>query len=199
MRIKNFLERNKSIFVIGVILGIVFVAIILFYVIKPHEETELSNVKTADQQFYKVAYENLDEENSGNNLEETGDENQPQEEKTPEMTTDEKYGILQIDYIDSGFSPRITRAALGQAVSWTNKTDKTIYFRQIKKSYPELEELIEIKPGESFNIRMTVLGIWSYEESESRNFGSIDVKEQDKMPVVEKVQSNTPESENVTE
>ena len=68
------------------------------------------------------------------------------------------------------------KALNGQLVKWTNTTDRDIYFVQKMPTYSELENPILIKSGETFEFRLYEIGMWTYEELETRHFGSIDVK-----------------------
>ena len=185
MSISKFYDRNRPIFTIATLLALVFVVLIVYYKIKPHKETTLSKVNSADEEFYKVAYED-NYQDTGLDLPEESENNQPmndgqtnENENTPapiEQTVDEKYGILEISYTTEGFSPRVTRAKLGQTAKWTNKTESPMYIHQRKSTYEEFENDVEIKPGESFSFVMSELGIWTYEERDTRKFGSIEVK-----------------------
>jgi len=184
MNIRKFYERNKPIFVIGIFMAIVFIGLIVFYGIKPREETDLSKLNETDREFYKVAYENLERDESNVNenvyVSDFNTNTSSVSEEENEMTRqqiDEKYGVLKIEYTEEGFKPRVVRAALGQEVLWTNTTNRTIYLHQRRQTYPELRDLVEIMPGDIFNFRMAVLGIWTYDENESGDFGSIEVKD----------------------
>ncbi|HOD01514.1 MAG TPA: hypothetical protein PKH50_02225 [bacterium] len=177
----NFFERNKSIFTMGLIIALIFAVILVAYRLRPGKETPLTEIgETNNQEFYKVTYEN--EENypenyseSTNGQEESGENENPEEPKE-EVNVDEIFGSIKIDYTTEGFKPKILRSYIGQNIEWTNKTDKSIYLQQIKPTYEEFKQPIEIKPNETFTFRMTQLGIWTYEESESGDFGSIEVK-----------------------
>lgn len=185
MSISKFYDRNRPIFSIAAFLALVFVGLIIYYKIKPHKETTLSKVNSTDEEFYKVAYddyyqdtglelpeesENYQPENDGQT---NGNENLPD---PSEQTVDERYGILEINYTTDGFSPRVTRAKQGQTVRWTNNTEAPITIHQRKQTYTEFSSDVEIKPGETFSIVLSELGIWTYEEKETRSFGSIEVR-----------------------
>jgi len=185
MSISKFYDRNRPIFSIAALLALVFVGLIVYYKIKPHKETTLSKVNGADEEFYKVAYDDyyqdtgleLPEEYENNQPENDGQTNGNENLPSPtEQTVDERYGILEISYTTDGFSPRVTRARQGQTAKWTNNTDAAILIHQRKQTYTEFSSDVEIKPGETFSIVLSELGIWTYEEKETRNFGSIEVK-----------------------
>ena len=173
MKIGAFFERNKPIFVIGIIMLIVFAIIIVSSILMPKKETGYTEINEADKEFYKVAYEDLDQDQ----FEETEEENEKKVEPAePEINMDEIFGVLQVDYTDEGFIPRVTRIRVGQNVNWTNKTENTIYLKQIKPYYKEFEESLSIRPNESFKFKMTEVGTWTYEETESGDWGSIEAK-----------------------
>lgn len=198
MSISRFFDRNRPIFTIGALMAMVFIAIIILYKFKPKQETKLKEVNEMDQQFYRVAYEEPEPENEASQYMDA--ENQPtdkdvnEQDENSQINIDEEYGVLQINFTENGFEPRINTAVLGQMVSWTNNTDKTIYFKQRKPTYPELKDPIEIKSGESFNFRMTDLGIWTYEEGDSKEFGSVEVKETRIIPPTKNKETETVES-----
>lgn len=180
MSISNFYDRNKPIFAIAVVLALIFIGLIAYYKIKPHVETQMTQINTSDEELYKITYEDTEQ----GNLQENGNgvytdysnNGSGSEPSAIQESVDDKFGILEISYTSEGFSPRVTRAKIGQSARWTNNTDAPIYIHQRKPTYPELETDTEIKPGESFSFVMSELGIWTYEERETKHFGSIEVK-----------------------
>lgn len=171
MKIAGFIERNKPIFIIGVLMAAIFAIIIISSALAPKKETGFREVDEIDREFYRVAYENQEE------MEQEEQEIQvPEEQKDPEINMDEVFGVEEIIYTDEGFSPRTFRVYIGQNVNWTNKTDRTISIKQIKPTYDVFSEPVEIKPNESFKFPMTVRGIWTYNEVESKDWGSIDAR-----------------------
>ena len=65
-------------------------------------------------------------------------------------------------------------------------------------TYKELLDPIEIKPGESFTFRVTELGLWNYEETISKDYGEIEVKDPKNVPEPvksETLEEQTPETE----
>ena len=171
----EFFERNKSIFMMGLIIAVVFAIILVAYRMRPGKETQLTKIDEADEEFYKVIYENTEnyQENEDALNEEGKDTNVEKEE---EVNVDEIFGKIKIDYTNEGFEPKIFRCYIGQTIEWTNKTDRVIYLQQIKPTYEEFKQPVEIKPNETFTFKMTQLGIWTYEEANSEDFGSIEVR-----------------------
>ncbi len=165
--IKNFIERNKPIFTIGVVTLLLFVAIIVFYRFKSHTETKLN--KIGNESTFNV----VEEEKA--NMQDDGQYSETQPAVSIEQSIDEKAGILEIEYTSTGFKPETARAIQGQAVRWTNKTDKTIYLKQKTPTYTDLTQPVQIEPEQSFSYRLNQDGTWNYEEELSRNFASIVV------------------------
>ncbi len=171
MKITGFIERNKPIFVIGVLMATIFGVIIISSRLAPKKETGFKEVNEMDREFYKVAYENQEE------MEQEEQESQiPEEQKEPEINMDEIFGVVEISYTEEGFIPRVLRVRVGQNVNWTNKTERTISIKQIKPTYDVFTEPVEIKPNESFKFPMTVLGIWTYNEVETEDWGSVEAR-----------------------
>lgn len=163
----------------------IFGVIIISSTLSPKKETGFKEVNEMDREFYKVAYEGQEEMEQ--------QENQvPEKPKEPEINMDEIFGVVQIDYTEEGFKPRVLRAYVDQNINWTNKTDKTIYLKQIKPTYDVFSEPVEIKPNESFKFPMTVLGIWTYNEVESEAWGSIDARPLPKKLPDPKAKTETP-------
>ena len=176
---KSFFERNKPVFMIGLLISLIFIGIIIFYKVKPHKETGMSAVK--DETLYKV----IDEEQKNYEENINGETQITQEQTTDQKSTsntlqqeeiDKKYGVKEVSFTDKGFIPRVFTIYLGQKIKWTNNTNNVIYFEQIKKTYDDLYNLVEIKPGESTSHKMTELGIWTYREKNSQQWGSADVR-----------------------
>lgn len=194
MKIGAFFERNKPIFIIGLIMFFIFAVIIVSSILIPKEETEYNEIEEADKEFYKVAYEDLGQ----GEFEETDEEGEKKEEPVePEINMDEIFGILQVEYTDKGFNPSITRIKIGQSVNWTNKTEKIIYLKQIKPYYKEFEEPLSIKPNESFQFKMTELGVWTYEEVESGDWASIETRPLPSVIPEPKTKIETPATEDI--
>lgn len=161
---KEFFERNKSIFLIGSITLILFVILIIVALKRNHQEPGLKKIEDSSYQFQ------FDDEETNNNVGETKETTQA----TTSMPGDD---VLEISYTEKGFSPMNTKAEKNQWVRWTNKTDKDIYLVQKTKVYQELNEPVLIKAHSSFEYKLTKDRLWTYEEKETRSFGSIYVME----------------------
>ncbi|MFZ2664377.1 MAG: hypothetical protein WAX66_03375 [Patescibacteria group bacterium] len=165
--IKNLAERNKPIFAIGLITLTIFIVIIICYRVNPRKETELTRI--GNESNFNVISE-----------EEKEIEGAVQPEGTEpgisiEQSLDETVGILEIEFTQTGFVPKTSRAVQGQAVRWTNKTDKDIFLKQRTSTYTELKEPIRIAPEESFSYRLSEQEDWHYEEDLSKYFGTVEV------------------------
>ena len=101
--IKNFIERNKPIFTIGIATLILFVGIIIYYRLKPHKETGLT--KVGNESTFNV----VEEENA--NTQDLSQVAETQPSVSIEQSLDEKVGILDIEFKAIMFSFRaVTRA-----------------------------------------------------------------------------------------
>lgn len=172
--IKNLAERNKPIFTIGLATLILFIGIIIFYRVKPHKETSLTRIGN-ESSFNVTSEEENGLEDSSNTSFSTDQETENEPFKSATQSIDEEVGILEIEFTSNGFTPKTTRAVQGQAVRWTNKTDKAIFLKQKTSTYEELKESIKIDPEQSFSYRLTQYGTWHYEEDLSKHFGTINV------------------------
>lgn len=89
------------------------------------------------------------------------------------LAIDNKYGIIEIEYIPGGFAPNNVKAIQGQLVRWINKTDKDIRIQQIIYLYDELSVPVVIAPGATFEVRLTKDKLWTYKETTNANYASI--------------------------
>lgn len=88
--------------------------------------------------------------------------------------------VLEITYtLEGGFLPRGPTAFMGQKVRWTNKSNQDITIAQYIHKFPEFEEGLTIKPGESFEFLLTDSKLWTYREKNTGAYGSIFIKTQD--------------------
>jgi plastocyanin len=169
-KIVSFIERNKPIFMIGILLTAVFSILVIAYRLRPGRETELRKLNESEALRYKIQ-EDSDQKDGED------EEQHKSAEEEQHIDIDKTFGIVKVSYTkERGFSPMITRVYQGQKVTWTNNAEETIYLRQRKPTYSDLANDVEIHPGASFEFQMTELGIWTYKERDSKHEGSIDVK-----------------------
>jgi protein-disulfide isomerase len=86
---------------------------------------------------------------------------------------DNKYGVIEIDYIEQGFVPNNVKAVQGQLVRWTNKTKSPIKMQQIISLYDELSTPLTIDAGATFELRLTKDKLWTYKEMNHAHYASI--------------------------
>lgn len=168
---KAFFERNKPVFTIGLITFVVFLGLIFFYALKSH------NKLTGLQKIESESPYNVTEEEIAQDLETKQVSETAQLKAQRETATDASLGVINVEFTDFGWVPKFVDAAKDQKVVWTNKTGKEIFFRQRTPAYNDLTELIRIDPGKSFEFRMSVVGDWNYDESQSNDFATVRVFE----------------------
>lgn len=176
--IKNFIERNKSIFAIGFVTFVIFMAIIVIsevrrlkgagenpILIKVEESTESAGsegITTFEEVYLVGEAEDVPVESSGSS---------PEDEMYKEL--DRKYKTMRIEYNTNGFVPTNAKAILGQKVKWVNNTNWEMKIRQKAAFFKEFETPVVIPAGGEYTFRLTKEGMWSYEEVVSKSFGSI--------------------------
>jgi hypothetical protein len=173
---KEFIQRNKPVFFIGLVTILVFAAIIITS--QKQNTTQLPGLKkieSKDTGTTKVEDFFLEEPNDAS--QKTSDELTENTAESSEAIAemDQKYGTLVIEFTKDGFTPRNTRAIKGQLVRWVNKTDMPIYIEQLLKYYPDWVEPKSIPAGGNIEFRLTVENYWTYREKETKSFGSIYV------------------------
>ena len=162
--LKNFSERNKPIFTIGLVTFVLFLLIIALYEVKTHNGPGMT--KIGNESSFTVS-----QETSGTSPDAV---QQPNQSVSPEQNVDTTFGIVDVEFKDTGWVPKTTRVVQGQVVKWTNNTAAAIFLKQKTPTYTELKVSVQIDPGQSFNFRMTHVGEWNYEEGLSGYFGTID-------------------------
>jgi len=153
---KNFIERNSPIFVIGAFtLGILLI-IVIASSFRKQKSPEL--VPLTNEQVQNV------------------ETSSPAETDMPSgYEVDKKYGTLEIKYTLQGFDPKDAKSIQNQLVRWTNTTEIPITINSIIKSYPELNDGIKIEPGKTFEFRLYKPKLWSYKEAKSEKMGTVFV------------------------
>jgi hypothetical protein len=166
---KAFFERNKPVFTIGLITLVLFLGLILSYELKSH------NNLTGLKKIGVDSSVNLTEEEIAKEQEAKQASESAQAQTQAEAQIDATLGIVNIEFVSTGWSPSFVDVAINQKVVWTNKTDKEILLRQRTPTYDSLTEPLKIEPGKSYEMRMTVVGDWNYDESQSNYFATIRV------------------------
>lgn len=179
--IREFILRNKQIFITGVVIGLIFLLIISVSSSRKVSGPKLAPSKTtsesgginqkglnpaADYQPKGFWNAPIPQEYYENTQDETGEKN-----------VEEPKEILEISFDNNGFAPKTSYALLNQTVRWINKTDRSIYIQQLKQYFPELENPVEVYPGGSLELKLIKTGVWGYKEVESGEMGSITITE----------------------
>lgn len=162
--IKDLLVRNKSIFMMGLFTCVVFLIVIGFSSLKETQEPALVKV-TQEQNESMLSTER--------EIEIPAVVQKDEEKKNSDTAV--KPENLEIKYTSSGFIPRDSKALLNQKVKWVNTTGNSIFLQQKTQKYAELEQPVEIKPGESFELTLTQPNFFTFEEVDTKSFGSIMV------------------------
>jgi hypothetical protein len=161
-----FFERNKPVFVIGLITLSLFLGIILFYALKPHGDLTVMKLVGSDSSPGVPESEIVQQ---------SSDSAQLTVQSGTEMGA--ALEIIKVKFTDLGWVPKIVDVAKDQKVVWKNETSREIFLRQRTPSYDMITDTIKIEPGKSFELKMTVVGDWNYDESQSRLFATIRVFE----------------------
>ncbi len=156
---KEFIKRNSSVLVVGGFLLVVFSIIIVVNRMKP--TINQPGLVKLTQQENKVIEEQTQQIN-----------------ETKETTTTEDYkevdinlGNIEVSYTNKGFEPKTKNIEQGQKVVWTNKTTKVMTLEPLSKTFADFISPIEIKPNEKIEFRFTKIGMWAYQEKETKNYG----------------------------
>lgn len=169
---KAFFERNKPVFTIGLATLLLFLGLIFIYSLKSHNNlTGMKKLESQDSSGSEF------EEETSEQLEAKQASESAQLKAKAEAEIDASLGVINIEYTNVGWMPKFVEAAKNQKVVWTNKTDKEISLRQRTPAYADLTDLIKIAPGKSFELRMTVVGDWNYDEDQTKYFATIRVVE----------------------
>lgn len=191
--IKNFISRNKSVFGLGLLTFLVFITIITISEIRRIQGNTIKpNLKKLEETEYISETENTgglqtDKEDSNESAYDSSAEEIIVDEafwENPESTQsilaylseneiDKKYGIMRIDYTDNGFSPKNSKAVIGQKVRWINNTNEDIYIKQKTLLFKEFKEPVLLPANGMYEFRLNRSGMWSYEETTNKRFGSI--------------------------
>ena len=176
---KEFIVRNKQIFITGAVIAGIFLLIILTSsarkvkgpILAPSESSTGKEVLTNPGVNTGSNYTPNGLWNAPSLSDEPVDKNTPE---TPEEEPVEKpKEILKITFDDLGFSPSSTNGLKYQTVRWTNRTDKSIYLQQMKDFFEEFRKPVEIASGGTLEFELNRTGMWGYKETDSGKMGSI--------------------------
>ncbi len=177
---KEFIARNKQIFITGAFIGGIFLLIIFISSARKAGNSILAPSDTDTNRAPEAArginpgldqYRPKGEWNAPAPVPELPNPNL--ENFNEEDLVEETDEILEIVFDENGFTPFKGKAIIKQTVRWTNKTDQTIYIQQSKDFFPEFKEPVEIAPSGSLEFKLTKKGVWSYKEITTGKVGSI--------------------------
>ena len=153
---KDFIQRNSPIFVIGFFTLVVFVIIIIFAQFKKQISPELKPI-TKEQ---ATNMENFDQPKT----------------RVPEISeVDQKFQPIEILYTDNGFEPKNSKVVVNQLIRFTNKTKDSIKILQITKTEDQYKDGISIEPDSTAEVRLTKPKTWSFYEEVTEFKGSVFV------------------------
>ncbi|KKS30800.1 hypothetical protein A2380_04080 [candidate division WWE3 bacterium RIFOXYB1_FULL_43_24] len=175
---RNFILRNKQIFITGLIIGGVFLLIIFSSSTRKVKgpilaPSETSNTQTEDTRETGGDYRPRGLWNVPSPSDEPVNENAAQDTPPEEEPLVKPTEILDITFNDKGFSPPAANGFKYQTVRWKNETDNTIYLQQMKDFFEEFKEPVEVAPEAVLEFELTKAGMWGYRETESGEMGSI--------------------------
>jgi len=174
---KNFLERNKSVFWIGLLTLFIFLVIIALSQKEEAPETTLIRVDENRVGFEKtdplppVSENMLDTMQALERLQETSESTETREK--------ELANVVYITYNGQTFEPKRAVGYVGQVAIWKNLTNNPMILAQIVKKFDSLKNPVVVGPGDEYLLELTDHGMWNYEEAETNTFGSILIKELD--------------------
>jgi hypothetical protein len=169
INLKNFIDRNKPIFLVGAATLLIFFGIIVFNQKRNPGETKLRNVKE-ETEIYIVETE---KNKAGEDIIETLEELDAYIEEHAEEIYDSTMGVFVIEFTENGFQPKNSRALQGQLLRFVNKTTKDIYIKQRISGYDELKEPVKIEAGGTFTLRLLKDILWGFEETTTKSVGSL--------------------------
>lgn len=145
------------------------------------EKLEINNAKELEEEIQEQIDQIKKLQKTSQNHLNTPEEELEQEEPTKAMSRDDMkklQSIKEISFTEEGWDPREAAIVKGQVVRWTNETEETIEIEELDYYYrEEFAENKVLEPGESFEFKFTVPGIWRYQEARSKTWGSIFAKD----------------------
>jgi hypothetical protein len=168
--IKNLIERNKSVFVIGLLTLTIFMSIIII--------SEVRRVRRGNDSPKLIRIENEVETSDttsaeGNSKEENNSNLSVLDSVYSEV--DKGYGILLIEYTSKGFVPNYAKAILGQKVKWVNKTGISVYIAQNTPFFDEFKTPLLLPANGALEFRLYKDGKWKYQNPEAGFSGDIEI------------------------
>lgn len=144
--LKDYINRNSPIFIIGAITIVVFLFVI-FISGNKDDKVQNTNLVVIDE----VQNKKIDQEN------------EIKKAKVNKIL-DEKYGVVKFTYTFDGFDPMNKSIILNQLIQIYNDTDSLLKINQLIDAYPEFREGITIQPKQTFEFRPSKLRLWTIED-----------------------------------
>jgi plastocyanin len=166
---KEFFNRNKPVFVIGLLTLITFIALIVTSFNKrPENENSPKMIKLLEQEEMELEMEIIP---SSGYL----DPSETTQSEDAARLFDRANEPLEIEYRVEGFLPVNARVRRGQLVRWVNRSSNDMILLQTSKIYPEWKEPVVVKRNGSYEFRMYKSGMFTYKDLNSTSFGSVFV------------------------
>jgi hypothetical protein len=167
--IKDFIARNKSVFVIGLLTLIIFMSIIIISEVrrvrKGNDSPKLIRVEDELETPNTSSSENdLNNQTNATNINILGS-------APPEG--DEKYGTFRIEHTGRGFVPAYAKAVLGQKIRWVNKTGTNVYIAQETSFFEEFKTPQLLPANGALEFRLYKDGEWGYRNLKTGQSGNI--------------------------
>ena len=168
--IRDFIERNKSVFVIGILTLTIFLSIIIISevrrvrkdvdspkLVRVENDIEIPEATTSAGSLGNGTISNLDAMS------------------TLYSEVSKKYGILLIRYTNKGFIPENAKAVLGQKINWVNDTDSNVFISQITPFFDEFNTPIVLPAKGTLEFILYKDGRWDYQNTEAGFSGNITI------------------------
>jgi hypothetical protein len=160
--IRDFIERNKSVFVIGLLTFTIFLSIIII--------SEVRRVRKDVDSPKLIRVENeieIPESTSSIEIPENGPLSNLDTLNNTYSEVTKKYGILLIKYTNKGFVPQNAKAILGQKINWVNDTETSIYISQKTPFFDEFKTPIVLPAKGTLEFILYKDGRWDYQNTET--------------------------------
>lgn len=188
---KEFFIKNKSVFVVGTVTALIFIVLIILSYFKQTSQPTLSSYTIGNKE--QTEEENKSEGNIFTQRTPTPANritpNDPMakfpgnaaasklkssEETNVDLETPTVSEPLIITYTpENGFIPRNANVERNRLVIWINRADSNITLVQKLNTYEDLKENKVIPAGGTFEYTFTKTGLWTYEELDTKAFGSL--------------------------
>ncbi len=180
----NFIQRNKSIFIFGIVIGLVFAVIIVIgwrnagrspVVLTPFQ-TQQATEEPKDFIYIPPIFDLNRDEGTKQTITESGTpvaETQGEETiKTVEEDKAEQEKIKvqrparEVSVTAEGFRPRVYDVHVGQIVRFTNTSETQMTIQELANKQSDKTPKI-LNPGEQLEIEMVKTGYWTVKELNS--------------------------------